>query len=136
MNRQSIVVILLLVLIGGVVAKIVISPDDTQSNAFSAREVAAWGLGQHLKETKVQRILIISNPFTKSSTTTPAVKEMEEAGIRGLARVFGTNQKIVYPKLKAGASENPRAFVSNPEITTPLSFLVDPAAFDQLASQN
>src|SRR5688572_6597144 len=113
---------------------------DPQGNALHAREVATRGLAEYLAKTQPgKRALVISNPFTQRPGTAKGIVQMEEAGIRGLRVGFADKVKmgaVVFPELKPGALENPRAQLTDAETTTPLSYLVATDGFDKLARQN
>lgn len=113
---------------------------DPQGNALRVREIATRGLAEQLARTHPGKsALIISNPFTQRQDTARAIVETEQAGIRGLREGFGRSvpvAAVVFPELKADARENPRALLADVETSTPLSYLVEPEAFDQLARQH
>jgi len=113
---------------------------DPQGNALRVREIATRGLAEHLARTcSGKKALIISNPFTQQKDTARAIVETEQAGIRGLREGFGKSVSVAavaFPELKAGARENPRALLADVETATPLSYLVEPEAFDQLAGKH
>jgi hypothetical protein len=108
-----------------------------QVNAEHVREIATWRLAEYLAQSRPGcRVLILSNPFAREASTQPAIVGMENAGIRGLETGWKgklTLEAIALPELKAGARENPQTFITDPETTTPLSYLVAPDAFDQQA---
>ena len=113
---------------------------DPQGNALQAREVATRGLAEYLARTQPgKRALVISNPFTQRPGTAKGIVQMEEAGIHGLREGFAnkvTISAVVFPELKPGALENPRAQLTDAETTTPLSYLVATDGFDKLARQH
>jgi hypothetical protein len=109
-------------------------------DALQVRELATRGLAEHLARSfSGHRALVISNPYTQQSGLPGKMREMEDAGLRGLKQGFGTKVNIAavaFPELKPEAKENPRAVFIDPETTTPLSFLVTEDAFDKLARQH
>jgi hypothetical protein len=113
---------------------------DPQGNALRVREIATRGLAEHLARTRPGKsALIISNPFAQRQDTAQAIVETEQAGIRGLREGFGRSisvAAVVFPELKPEARENPRALLGDVETSTPLSYLVEPEAFDQLAGKH
>jgi len=113
---------------------------DPQSNALRVREIATRGLAEHLARTHPGKsVLIISNPFTQRQDTAKAIVETEQAGIRGLREGFGASISVAavdFPELRPEARENPRTLLADVETTTPLSYLVEPGAFDQLAGKH
>src|SRR5262245_29057164 len=92
-----------------------------QEEAFQVRALATRGLAEHLAKTfSGRRALIISNPFTQQTGLPRAMREMEEAGLRGLKEGFGTKVSIAavaFPELKPEARKNPRAVYIDPETT-------------------
>jgi hypothetical protein len=113
---------------------------DPFGDALRTREIATRGLAEYLVRTQPgQRALIVSNPFTQRKETAKAIGEMEQAGLRGLRQGFGKNvtvAAVAFPELKPEARDNPRALLTGVETTTPLSYLVAPDAFDDLAKQH
>jgi hypothetical protein len=113
---------------------------DPQGSALRVREIATRGLAEHLARTHPGKsALIISNPFTQRPDTARAIVETEQAGIRGLREGFGTSISVAavpVPELRTDARENPRALLADVETSTPLSYLVEPEAFDQLAGKH
>jgi hypothetical protein len=106
------------------------------SNALRAREIATWHLADYLAKTAgVRRPLVVGNPFTQWPNLPQEMQQMETVSQRGLARGFGPQivPATAFPKLKPGARENPRSIPIDPQTTTPLSYLVAPDAFDELA---
>lgn len=105
--------------------------------ALQVRELATRGLAEQLARTFAgHRVLVLSNPFTQQKGLPREMREMEEAGLRGLRQGFGsklTLAAVAFPELKPEAKENPRAVFIDPETTTPLSFLVADESFDALA---
>lgn len=114
-------------------------PSAPQRDALHTREIATRGLAEHLARVfPGRRALVISNPFTQESNLPREMRDMEEAGLRGLKQGFGDNIKlgaVAFPALKPEAKDNPRAVFIDPETTTPLSYLVADDAFDKLAQQ-
>jgi hypothetical protein len=113
---------------------------DPFGTALRTREMATRALAEHLARTQpAKRALIISNPFIRQPNTAKATVEMEQAGLRGLRAGFGksvTVAAVAFPELKPEARDNPRALLTDVETTTPLSYLLAPDAFDNLAKQN
>lgn len=115
-------------------------PSAPQRDALHSREVATRGLAEHLARTSAgRRALVISNPFTQQSNLPREMRDMEEAGLRGLKQGFGSKVSlgaVAFPELKPEAKVNPRAVFIDPETTTPLSYLVADDAFDKLVRQH
>jgi len=109
------------------------------SAALSARELAMRGLAERLAQSgEYKHVLVVGNPFAPAGKLTREMRDMEEAGLRGLKVGLGAKIPftVAWPELKPGVLENPRAVFIDPETTTPLSYLVAPDAFDKLAQQH
>lgn len=136
MNRTQWGMALVCLVVVGFAARILLKPKP-QLNAERVREIATRGLAAYLAQTQPgRRVLVFSNPFARDPKSAPAIVKMEEAGIRGLEEGWKEKLKVaavVLPELKAGARENPQAFIADPETPTPLSYLVAPDAFDNQA---
>lgn len=139
MTRQTPALVFVVLVAAGFSLWFYLKPDP-QGNALRVRETATRGLAEHLARTHPgKNALIISNPFTQGQGTAKGIVETEQAGIRGLREGFGKSASVVavvFPELKAEARENPRALLADVETSTPLSYLVEPEAFDQLARQH
>lgn len=113
---------------------------DPQGSALRVREIATRGLAEHLARTHPGKsALVISNPFTQRPDTARAIVDTEQAGLRGLREGFGRSisvAAVAFPELKGEARENPRALLAGVETATPLSYLVEPEAFDALAGKH
>jgi len=139
MTRQTPALLFVALVAAGFALWFFLKPDP-QGNAVRVREIATRGLAEHLARTHPgKKALIVSNPFTERKDTAKAIVEMEQAGIRGLRGGFGQSVSmaaIAFPELKPEARENPRALLTDVETSTPLSYLMTPGAFDQLASKH
>lgn len=111
-----------------------------QRNAWHVRELATQGLAEYLARTRPgSRVLVISNPFTRQKGIAPEIVAMEQAGLRGLNRGLGsalTIEATVFPELKPEALTDPQSLVTDPETSTPLSYLVTEETFDKLARRH
>lgn len=103
------------------------------------RELATRILGEYLaRQFPGERVIVLSNPFVNRPGQPAEVYQFEKAGLRGLQRGLGTAAKleqVVFPDLKPGALENPRAVRIDRATTTPLSYLVTDDALDKIARQ-
>jgi len=139
MTRQTPLLIFVVLVAAGFAFWLYLKPDP-QGNALRVREIATRGLAEYLARTYPGKsALIISNPFTQRQDTAKAIVETEQAGIRGLREGFGTSipvAAVAFPELKPEARQNPHALLADVETTTPLSYLVEPEAFDQLAANH
>lgn len=109
---------------------------DAQSAAFRSRQDATRLLGEYLAKKFPQgQVVVVSNPFTLLDAP-PNIMKMEQAGIAGLQEGFGKDRalKVVLPELKPAARTNPRSLLTDPETTTPLSYLVTENSFDKLVT--
>lgn len=96
-------------------------------------------LAEYLKERDPgQSVLVISNPFAEMPGRAPEIYDVQNASLAGLRKGFGdiVELKIGIPKLKPAAIDNPAAIPMDPKTKTPLSFLVEEGAFDQLVEQH
>jgi hypothetical protein len=102
-----------------------------QQGALAARELATRAI-------EAKRVLVIANPFTQLGKLPRKMRDMEEAGLLGVKAGVGGRIQVqtVWPELKPGVAENPRAVFIDPETTTPLSYLVTTDAFDKLTQQH
>lgn len=115
-----------------------LSKNSPQANAVHSRELATQRLAEYLAQTLPgQRALIVSNPFAQSRGG--MILEQEEAEVRGLRHGFAGQieiEAVVVPQLKPAALQSPQSFELPPDATTPLSFMIEEGAFDQLAGQH
>jgi hypothetical protein len=103
--------------------------------AVSEREYATHLLAKHLRAAANPReVLVIGNPFAKLPDRPGQVYDFEKAGVTGLERGLGAAIHVVtaHPALKPEVLENPSRVQIDPTSPTPLSFMVDSAAFDEL----
>lgn len=111
-----------------------------ESNAgLYQREIATRVLAEEVvRQLPGKKILVISNPFTRSPGRARSVYQNEEAGIKGLKTGFGEKLvfKVVYPQLRPEAEFSPETVFVDPQSTTPLSYLVTDGAFDRLQREN
>ena len=104
------------------------------------RELATQFLGQYLASQYAgKKAIVLSNSFSNRSGQPREVYQFEKAGLRGLRRGVGsavTIERVVYPELKPGLLQNPRAASIAPGTTTPLSYLLADSALDYIAGQS
>jgi len=138
MTRQTPALTFLVLVAAGFALWFFLKPDP-QGNALRAREIATRGLADYLARAHDgKKALVVSNPFTQRKDTAKAIVETEQAGIRGLREGLGKSvmvAAVVFPQLKPGAEDNPRAMLADIETATPLSYLMTSVAFDELARQ-
>lgn len=138
MKRFLVPLLLLIALVGAVVWWFAWR-STPQRTALRAREIATWGLAQHLSQKHPGcRVLVVANPFIRQPGIAKDFIETEEAGIRGVRLGLGTQGAVAvaFPELKPDAGTNPRALLQDADTTTPLSYLVTEEAFDKLLQQN
>lgn len=137
--KRFLVPLMLLIALGGAAVWWFGWRSTPQRTALRARELATWGLAQHLSQKHPGcRVLVVANPFTRQPGIAKDFIETEEAGIRGVRRGLGTQGAVVavaFPELKPDAATNPRALLQDADTTTPLSYLVTEDAFDKLLQQ-
>ena len=105
----------------------------------SERELAAQVLATELaKRVAPDTVLVLSNPFTRSSGRSPEIYAFEKAGLAGLAAGFGKNVviEVDYPALKPEVQRDPAAVLVDPQSTTPLSFLVSDESFSEVTQRH
>jgi len=139
MSRNAPALLFLLLVVVAFALWLFLKPDPF-GDALQEREIAARGLAEHLARThRDKRAIIVSNPFTQQAGTAKAIVAMERAGVRGLRVEFSNGglagPATAFPELRPGARENPAALLADVETTTPLSYLVAPEAFDQMAKE-
>lgn len=108
------------------------------SRAYEVRRLALEQLATHLLPTvEGKRVLVLSNPFTQERGKNGNARRFEEAAIAGLRQGFGDEKDvlIVFPSIKPEYREHPERAVFPPDSKTPLSFLMEPSAVDQLVSE-
>ncbi|MBP8259516.1 MAG: hypothetical protein KA118_07605 [Verrucomicrobia bacterium] len=106
------------------------------SAALELRETATRRLGQWLAEhARGQRVLVLSNPFTREPGRPEPVYAFEAAGIRGLGRGWKGHldlEAIVFPPIEPAWARQPEAAPIDPASPTPLSYLLAADAWDQI----
>lgn len=132
-------VVLLILSLGLVEAQFHILRGLFSSRPLGQRELAMRFLGQYLaRQYPGGRAIVLSNPFSNLAGQPREIYEYEKAGVRGLRQGLGTAVRIegvVFPELKPGALEHPRAAGIDRATTTPLSYLVADNALDKVARQ-
>lgn len=106
---------------------------------LTQREIATRVLAEYVRSNAPsQKILIFSNPFSQMSGRSAQVYAFEKAGAEGLRKGFGSKAelRIVFPKLRAEAIRNPQSVEIDSRSKTPLSFMLEENAFDDLLTQN
>lgn len=104
--------------------------------AVRHRELAARVLGEYLAhQAKGSRVLVIGNPYTRLPGQPADVHAFEAAALRGLERGLGaawSGNAVVHPELRPEAVTHPMTVPMPPDTTTPLSFLLQPGAWEAL----
>jgi hypothetical protein len=103
--------------------------------ALGDRAEATRLLGDYLKKTFQPRaVLVIGNPFAQLPNRPAQVYAFENAGVEGLKSALGESVSLISaaPRLKPEVIENPASAPIDPKSPTPLSFIVESSAFDEL----
>jgi hypothetical protein len=121
-----------------VVAAIAFLPrTPTPKNAaLAGRQHAMEVLGASIAKLRPGcKVLVLSNPFTKQSGYLDQKAQFERAGLRGLHKGLGSGVSVtvVFQEITPEYFSNPQSVIIPPDSRTPLSFLVRPAAVDQVA---
>ena len=88
-----------------------------QQGALATRELATRALAEYLvAKLGSKHLLVIANPFTQLGKLPREMRDMEEAGLRGLKAGMGPKAQLqtAWPELKPGVAENPRAVFIDP----------------------
>lgn len=104
---------------------------------LSEREIATRLLAEHLRKTlQPKQAVIISNPYSQIKGPAHAY-DFQKASEAGLRKGFGksVDLKIAFPKLKPEAQKDATSVYVDPNIKTPLSYLVADDAFDEIVRQ-
>lgn len=106
-----------------------------QGRAVNHRALATRVLAEFLAaKFPAGSVLAVANPFTLEPGHPPEIYSFQRAQLAALEKTFGPGRlQVVYPKLRPEASQEPGRLVP-PGATTPLSYLVGPESFDQLAA--
>jgi len=111
-----------------------------EDHALARRELALERLGREIaRRVPGARVLVVGNPFVGAPGAGRAIRDAEEAAVRGLRRGLEGGGEIVavsHPRLRDGALEDPRRFPMPPGATTPLSYLTEPGAWDELRREH
>ncbi|MBE7504555.1 MAG: hypothetical protein HS113_30535 [Verrucomicrobiales bacterium] len=111
-------------------------PASPQSAALASRQRAMAMLGARIAELRPHcKVLVLSNPFARTSGYLSEKSRYERAGLRGLRHGLGRGSpaKVVFPELRPEYLANPQSVFIPPDSRTPLSFLVRLASVGRLA---
>jgi hypothetical protein len=124
--------------IAGVGLWIFLRSDSEMNEALQLRKIATRELARHLSTNQPDaRILVIGNPFTQRRGQPREIVAFEKAGLRGIREGWsGSAVTVVYPELRPEFLKEPASVYVDPNTVTPLSFLVDEGALDQLTRAN
>jgi hypothetical protein len=106
---------------------------------LSHREIATRVLAEYLSSNRpTAKVIVFSNPFTQMNGRPAQIYAFEKAGLEGLRKGFGskTELRIVFPKLRPEAIQNPQSVNMDSRSKTPLSFMVEANAFGELLRKN
>jgi hypothetical protein len=107
--------------------------------AISEREYATQLLAEFLRAAvKPKSVLVIGNPFADQANHSTQVYQFEKAGISGLKSGFGARIpiKIAHPTVKPSVLADPTSVHIDTKSPTPLSFVIEPLAFDEILKAN
>jgi hypothetical protein len=109
-----------------------------RSPAVSERAYATQLLGEYLKNAaKPKGVLVLGNPFIDRPNRPAEVVQFEKAGIAGLqAGLAGAPLKTVHPQIKPSVLADPSSIQIDPNSPTPLSFMIESSAFDEVIKAN
>jgi hypothetical protein len=109
---------------------------SAKSAALGARQDAMEALGQSIAKLRPRcKVLVISNPFTKTSGFLDETTQFERAGLRGLRKGLGSGcpVTVAFPEIRPEYFSNRQSVVIPPDSRTPLSFVIRPTAVEELA---
>lgn len=135
-SRKIIGVAFLLLLTAGALYW-TISREET--SPLSHREAATRVLAEYLQEKlEPDSVLVISNPFAEMAGRPKDVYDFQNAALAGLEKGFGRGVKIdrAPAALKPAAKADPYSVPVDSSSKTPLSFLIEEGAFDDLVQKH
>lgn len=136
-TKRSIVLGLGLLAAIGVIAAVVLrtSNSSPKGTALAKREQVTEALGTCIAKLNPKcKVLVLSNPFTKSSGLLDERSQFERAGLRGLRKGLGEIPvTIVFPEIRPEYYTDRQSLILLPDCRTPLSFVIEPASVDQAA---
>jgi len=110
------------------------------STPVQGRELATRFLGAYLaSKFPGQRVLVLSNPFTRLPGQPREIRLFEAAELRGLEHGLGDRLKfesVSAPGIRADYLRDPASVFIDPATTTPLSYLVTAAALDKTLAEH
>jgi hypothetical protein len=106
--------------------------------AVSERSYATQLLAEYAKSAaRPKGVLVIGNPFVDRPNRPAEAAVFEKAGIAGLRAGFaGIPIKTAHPKIKASVLADPASVQIDPNSPTPLSFVIESSAFEELITAN
>jgi hypothetical protein len=107
--------------------------------AQSERQYATRFLAESLaRSIHPRNVIVIGNPFAVLPNHSPQAHDFEKAGVEGLRKGFDREValKVAYPHIKPSVLANPASVHVDPKSPTPLSFLIESIAFDELLKTN
>ena len=116
-----------------------LKPPPEMSEAVELRARALHSLGDHLlSEIEGDRVLILSNPYAKTASSSSKTRRFEDAAIRGLEDSLAGSKELVvaYPAIQPKYREHPEKASIPTDSSTPLSFIMEPDAIDRLVAEH
>lgn len=107
-----------------------------KSAALATREQAMAALGECIAKLRPQsKVLVLSNPFAKTSGFLDEKNQYERASVRGLRKGLGGSipVTVVAPELRPEFLADRQSVIIPPDCQTPLSFVIQPSSVDQLS---
>jgi hypothetical protein len=135
--KKAILVLCGVVLVLIVAFVVLKSPSSPKNQALADRELVMESLGKTIARLRPKsKALVLSNPFAKNAGYLDETSQYERAGLRGLRKGLGGDITVTLaaPNLRADFLADQSSVAIPPDSRTPLSFMIDPAAVDQLAS--
>ncbi len=106
---------------------------------LTLRELAARELAAELQRAAHPKaVLLVSNPFSELPGRPAEIYQFQSAGEAGARRglAAGTEMVIGFPKLRPEAIRDPGSVYIDPTSATPLSFLMEDGAFQDLMGRH
>ncbi|MGE3311857.1 MAG: hypothetical protein AB7O66_17970 [Limisphaerales bacterium] len=112
------------------------SPPE-QRHALARRELVLARLAEAAASSVPgATVLVVGNPFVDLPGSTSELREVQEASVRGVERGVvshgGRFLGVTAPRLRSEALADPSSVAMPADATTPLSFMVEPGAWDRL----
>ncbi len=106
-----------------------------RNEALAKREHIMESLGISIAKLRPQcKVLVLSNPFTKTTGYLNEISQFERAGLHGLRKGLGSLPvTVVFPEIRPQFFTDRQSIILPPNCRTPLSFVIEPGSLDSLA---